>query len=211
VKRPDFHLNEKIIGTMGKLMLETQISIDGFIADKNGGTGWMIWNWGPEWNWDEDLQSYHTSLNQSANAIIISSQMAREGFNAHWQQVASDPSDKRYDFANHINNTPKYVISATLTKDIEIPGGWRNTGILKGDLTTVVDTLKGLTNGHIIVYGGATLVSNLIDADLIDEYHFITNPVALGSGLPVFKGLKHLKLVGSVAFKCGIIVSRYNK
>jgi hypothetical protein len=34
-----------MIKNMSKLILETQISIDGYIADENGGTDWMIWNW----------------------------------------------------------------------------------------------------------------------------------------------------------------------
>src|ERR1044071_3416856 len=89
------------IENMNKLILETQISIDGYIADENGGTDWMIWNWGP-WNWDKDLQTYHTNLNKSVSNILISSQMAQEGFNAHWQQVAQDTTDTRFDFASHI-------------------------------------------------------------------------------------------------------------
>ncbi|RBL92400.1 dihydrofolate reductase family protein [Chitinophaga flava] len=196
---------------MNKLILETQISIDGFIADKNGGTDWMIWNWGPAWNWDEDLQLYHTNLNKSASRIIISSQMAKEGFNAHWHDVASRQNDKQYNFAHHIDNASKYVISTTLTKDVEIPGGWSKTDILNGDLKDSITTLKKSEAGDIIVYGGATLVSNLINEDLIDEYHLIVNPVALGSGLSIFKKSKHLKLIKSTSFSCGVIVNQYSK
>ena len=88
---------------MSKLILETQISIDGYIANENGGTDWMIWNWGANWNWDKDLQSYHTNLNNSVSNILISGQMAQEGFNAHWQQVAQDKTDARFKFASHIS------------------------------------------------------------------------------------------------------------
>lgn len=37
---------------MRKLKLETQVSIDGFIAGINGNTDWMIWNWGPDFTID---------------------------------------------------------------------------------------------------------------------------------------------------------------
>lgn len=194
---------------MGKLILETQISIDGFIADSNGGTDWMIWNWGPDWTWDEELKSYHTKLNKSAKAIIISSQMAKEGFNAHWQESASNTNDERYDFAKHIMDTPKYVATNTLTNNIEIPGGWSNTNIIEGNLYEGISDLKKSIDGDIIVYGGATLVSNLIKADLIDEYHLITNPVVLGSGLPIFINQKMLRLENAIPFKCGIVVNVY--
>ena len=196
---------------MNKLILETQISIDGYIADKNGDTGWMIWNWGQDWNWDKDLQAYHTNLNKSVNSILISSQMAQEGFNAHWKQVTQDPTDTRFEFANHIVNSKKFVVSRTLTAETEIPGGWQNVSVLKGNLEDAVTDLKSQNNGNIIVYGGATLVSSLINSNLIDEYHLIINPIALGQGLPVFKKLTNLKMVNSKPFECGIIVNFYKK
>lgn len=196
---------------MGKLILETQTSIDGFIADNQGGTDWMVWNWGAEWNWDKDLQAYHTNLNKSVNSILISSQMAQEGFNTHWKQVTQDPTDTRFEFANHIVNAKKYVVSRTLTKETEIPGGWQNVSILKENLENDIINLKSQNNGNIIVYGGATLVASLIKSNLIDEYHLITNPVALGQGLPIFKTLTNLKMVNSKPFECGIIVNHYKK
>jgi dihydrofolate reductase len=196
---------------MNKLILETQISIDGYIADQNGDTGWMLWNWGPDWNWDQDLQAYHTNLNKSVNCILISSQMAQEGFNAHWKQVAQDPTDARFEFANHIVNTKKMVVSRTLTTETQIPGGWQNVSILKESLEDGITNLKNQNNGDIIIYGGATLVSSLIHSNLIDEFHFIINPVALGQGLPIFKKLTNLKMVHSKPFECGIIVNQYKK
>ncbi len=196
---------------MNKLILETQISIDGYIADENDGTGWMVWNWGPDWDWDKDLQAYHTNLNKSANNILISSQMAQEGFNAHWKQVAQDPTDARFEFANHIVNSKKFVVSRTLTTEIEIPGGWQNVSILKENIEDDITNLKSQNNGDIIVYGGATLVSSLINANLIDEYHLIINPTALGQGLPIFKKLTNLKMVNSKPFECGIIVNHYRR
>lgn len=196
---------------MNKLILETQISIDGFIADENGDTSWMIWNWGPDWNWDKDLQAYHTNLNKSVNSILISSQMAQEGFNAHWKQVTQDPTEPRFEFANHIVNAEKFVVSRTLTTETEIPGGWQNISILKENLEADITNLKSQSSGNIIVYGGATLVSSLIKLNLIDEYHFIINPVALGQGLPIFKKLTNLKMVNSKPFECGIIVNHYLK
>lgn len=196
---------------MNKLILETQISIDGYIADENGGTGWMVWNFGQDWNWDKDLQAYHTNLNKSVNNILISSQMAQEGFNAHWKQVTQDPTDARFEFANHIVNSKKYVVSRTLTTETEIPGGWQNVSILKKNLEDDITNLKSQSSGNIIVYGGATLVSSLINSNLIDEYHLIINPVALGKGLPIFKKLTNLKMVNSKPFECGIIVNHYKK
>lgn len=196
---------------MGKLILETQISIDGFIADEKGSTDWMIWNWGPNWNWDKDLQCYHSKLNKSANNILISSQMAKEGFNAHWQSVTQDPTDTRFEFASHIVSSKKFVASNKLTTETQIPGGWHNTYVLNGNLEYEVVNLKNSNIGDIIVYGGATLVSFLINSNLIDEYHLIINPVALGKGLSIFNKNTTLKMAKATSFKCGVIINHYKK
>jgi len=196
---------------MGNLILETQISIDGFIATTDGGTNWMIWNWGPDWTWDKKLQSHITNLNKAAKAIIISGQMAQEGFNLHWQMVSENSKSQMLNLSSHINSVPKYVASKTLALKSKIPGGWNNTQILKGNLKSSIETLKKNIDGNIIVYGGATLVSNLISADLIDEYHLVINPVALGGGLSIFKSKKHLTLINSITFECGITVTQYNR
>jgi hypothetical protein len=51
---------------MGKLRLETQISIVGYIAEVNGNTDWMLWNRGPVWTWDSEWQKYHVWKNQDS-------------------------------------------------------------------------------------------------------------------------------------------------
>ena len=61
----------------------------------------------------------------------------------------------------------------------------------------------------ILVYGGATFVSSLIEHGLIDEMNFFVNPVAIGNGMRVFKGRKPLKLAASTAYPCGIVVNSY--
>ena len=44
---------------------------------------------------------------------------------------------------------------------------------------------------------------------MADEYHLINNSVALGSGLPLFKGQKILHLVNAIPFECGVVVNVY--
>lgn len=189
-----------------------QVSLDGFMAGPDGDTNWMIWNWGPQWAWDDTLKKYHTQLTQSADRILISRQMAEQGFIAHWQQTAAR-GDEQADFANHIVRTPKVVISSTLTKNKPIPGGWDNTDIA-GDLTNTVQQLKQQGDGSILVYGGATLVASLIGHQLIDELHLLVNPVAIGKGLSIFKDLQqplYLQLAGATAFQSGMVVLNYSR
>lgn len=197
---------------MRKLKLETQVSIDGFIADPNGKADWMIWSWGPAWTWDEELQQYHTELTKSADCILLSRQMAEEGFNAHWQKVAEDPLNSQFSFARHITDTRKIVFSRTLDKSAEIPGGWQNTEIANGNFVEVVMQLKKQDGKDIIVYGGATFVGSLIKAGLIDEFHLLVNPVALGQGLAIFNTLndqQKMELVNAKSYRCGMVSLHY--
>jgi dihydrofolate reductase len=197
---------------MRKLKLETQVSIDGFIADINGNTDWMKWNWGHDWTWDEELQRYHTELTESVDCILLSRQMAEEGFNAHWQKVTEDPLDTRFRFAKHITDIQKIVFSRTIDRSAQIPGGWHRTEFANGDFIDVVNQLKKQEGKDIIVYGGSTFVASLIKAGLIDEFHLLVNPVALGQGLPIFNTMdnkQNMELVNAKSYKCGMVLLHY--
>ena len=64
----------------------------------------------------------------------------------------------------------------------------------------------------MIVYGGASFDTSLIRAGLIDEFHLLINPVAIGNGLTIFKDLSEIQkftLVKSIAFDCGIVLLHY--
>jgi len=78
-----------------------------------------------------------------------------------------------------------------------------------GDLVDAVKQLKSRPGKDIIVYGGATFVSSLIEHGLIDEMNLFVNPVAIGSGMRVFKRKTPLKLAASTAYPSGIVVNSY--
>lgn len=193
---------------MARLILETQISIDGFMAGPQGQTDWMIWNWGPSWTWDKDLQDFHTGLTLSASHIVISRQMAEEGFIGHWHQTAAR-KDEQAVFALHISHTPKTVISTTLSKDVDIPGGWNNVALCR-DPFTAITRLKRETDGNILAYGGATLASALLGNHLVDELYLIVNPVAICDGLRLFGNTQSFQLKNASSFSSGIAVLNYH-
>jgi len=196
---------------MGKLILQTQISIDGFIADIDGGTNWMIWNWGPEWGWDKTLRKRITEITLSASTILISRQMAEEGFIAYWKEICDVPDDARFELAKHIANSPKLVASTVLTKEVKIPGGWNNVDLINKTLSDEIQNFKDKQNSNMIVYGGSTLLSYLIGLNLIDEYYFVVNPVALGDGFSIFQETTDLRLINASYFNCGVILSQYDR
>jgi dihydrofolate reductase len=130
-----------------------------------------------------------------------------DGFISHWKAVADRPNDPDHWAGRKFTDTPKLVFTRTLDTS-----EWPNTELAKGDLTDEVNRLKSREGGDMIVYGGASFVSSLINEGLIDEYYLFMNPVALGSGLTIFDGLekpRELLLTSSAKYDCGIVLQRY--
>ena len=96
------------------LRLAMQVSADGFAADRSGGIDWMQWPWSEDWSWDDDLRRHHTELIASSDRLLISSAMAREGFNDHWAEVAARANDPQAEFARAMSAMPKLIASRTM-------------------------------------------------------------------------------------------------
>ncbi|MFI0464324.1 dihydrofolate reductase family protein [Saccharopolyspora sp. 5N102] len=181
---------------MRKFKLQVQTTIDGYMSGPNGEMDWMTLPW------SEDLASYIEALNEPIGTIVLGRKLA-EGFIPHW---ASQPADEAQEGIDRINNTPKVVISTTLT---ESP--WENT-VVASDLVETIRELKAQPGGDIIAYGGGSLVASLIAEGLLDELHLIVNPTAIGAGLPVFGATgsnQQFDLVAATPFECGIVALQY--
>ena len=196
--------------TMRKLKLLTQVSIDGYVADSSSKTDWMVWNWGPTWSWDKELQEWFTDLTMSIGCILLSRKMAEEGFMSHWRNVIEKPDDPQVPFAGKIVSTPKVVFSRKLQKSDPIVRGWENATLAQGDATEEIYRLKGQKGNDIIAYGGASFASHLIRSHLVDELILIVNPVVLGSGMKIFQERTALKCAGVQSFSCGVNVLTYS-
>jgi dihydrofolate reductase len=110
--------------------------------------------------------------------------------------------------APFFNNTPKYVVSATL----ENADGWNNSTVIGGYDADAIQKLKDSVDGGIYVYGSGTLVRAMIADGLVDELHLFLYPVALGSGPRLFpEGAPKtvLSLAGSEAFDNGVMHLTY--
>jgi dihydrofolate reductase len=109
--------------------------------------------------------------------------------------------------AEGMNRMPKTVFSRTLDKVT-----WNNTKLLKGDLATEVRKLKNEPGPDIVILGSGSIVSQLAQEGLIDEFQIVVNPIILGKGRTMFDGVKEtvtLKLVKSRVFGNGNVVQDY--
>src|SRR6202021_444335 len=89
---------------------------------------------------------------------------------------------------------------------------WNGVELARGPLAEEVKALKAEAGRDLIAFGGAGFASALIANDLVDEYQFYVNPVALGDGLSIFKerGIdSDFDLRDAEGFSCGVVVVRY--
>jgi dihydrofolate reductase len=182
---------------MRKLKLQMQTTVDGFVAGPEGQLDWMTFAM------DEKLLAFITHLTDTSDTILLGRKMT-EGFIKYWEHAITQPKNPEDVFARKMVDIPKVVFSKTLR---DVAG--QNVRLENGDMVEAVNQLKKAPGKDIVVYGGATFVSSLIENGLIDELHFFINPVAIGNGMRVFKDRRPMKLTASVAYPCEIVVNSY--
>jgi dihydrofolate reductase len=190
---------------MRKLKLQMQITIDGFVAGPNGENDWVFI---PGKQDPEALRKsieFGTELAAGCDTLLIGGKLAASGFCNYWENVADNQPDNPWNtYAQLIADLHKIAFSSTETT---LPG--RNLEVENGDLATAVQALKEQQGKDLLVYGGASFVSSLVSLNLIDEYYLIVNPIAIGSGLSIFKERKVLELESSIAYKYGKVINKY--
>ena len=120
---------------------------------------------------------------------------------SYWNRQPDSP------FTPALNNTPKYVVSTSLTE----PLVWPNSTLLREDILNAVGTLKVQSNGVLAIMGSGRLISSLMVADLIDEYLLMIHPLVLGTGRRLIpEGVEvKLCLTDSVATPSGVVAATY--
>lgn len=164
---------------MRKLKLQMQMTINGYVGGLNGESDWMTWN--P----DAELIAFMNSLIDSSDTLLLGRKLVTGGFIKYWENTADE--NPTHPFAKKIADIPKVVFTKTLDKST-----WNTTTLAKGNLAEEINNLKKQSGKDILVFGGAGFVSSLIKEELIDEYHLIINPTAIGSGMTIFNSLDRI-------------------
>ena len=174
------------------------MTLNGFFKGPNGDLGWHPHNSG------DDEKEYALNNANSAHTLVfgrITYQMMAQ----YWP--SPDAASQNPEMAKSMNSSDKIVFSTTLDQAV-----WQNTQLIKGDLIEEIKKLKQQPGNDLTILGSGAIVSQLAEAGLIDHYEIMLDPIAIGSGTPVFNGIKkqlHLKLVHSRTFKSGIVLLSY--
>ena len=106
-----------------------------------------------------------------------------------------------------MNELSKIVFSRTLDN-----AEWTNTRLVKENIAEEISKLKQQPGKNMVIFGSGTIVSEFAQRGLIDLYRLIVNPVILGKGKPLFKGLNDklkLKLLNAKALGNGNVILEY--
>jgi dihydrofolate reductase len=182
---------------MRKLVTYTMVSLDAYFTDANGDMSWAHKK-DPEW------QAF-VSENASGGGQLLFGRVTYDLMASFWPTPFAAQSNPIV--VERMNSLPKIVFSRTLDK-----ASWNNTTLVKGDLTTEVHKLKQEPGPNMTIMGSGSIVAQLADAGLIDEYQIVVSPLVLGNGRTLFEGVKKklpMKLAKSRAFGNGNVVLFY--
>ena len=137
----------------------------------------------------------------------------------YWPAEATNPSTSKSDLeiADKMNNLPKIVFSKTL-QELK----WNNSRLVKENIAEEniaeeniaeeISKMKQQPGKDMVIFGSGNVVSTFMQLGLIDEYRIIVNPVVLGNGKPLFKGIndkQNLKLLKTRVFGSGVVILYY--
>jgi dihydrofolate reductase len=188
--------NERRTGVR-KVVFFNLMSLDGYFEGPNREIDWH--------NVDEEFNEFAIDQVGSAD-ILLFGRVTYELMASFWpteEAMRDDPI-----VAKMMNTIPKIVFSRTLDR-----ADWNNTRLVKGEAAEEIAKLKQQPGRDMFIFGSADLASTLVEPGLIDEYRVLLNPVVLGSGSPLFKGIKNrltLKLASIKTFRNGNILLIYH-
>jgi dihydrofolate reductase len=193
---------------MSKIVVSEFMSLDGVVQapggrDEDTDGGFEHGGWSMRYFDVDTMGSTIDEVMRSTEALLFG-RRTWEVMAGAWPGRAGDP------FADRMNEITKYIASRTLSQD-ELT--WTNSHLLPpDDVLGAVAKLKIEDSGDIQVMGSASLVRQLIENDLVDEYRLMIEPVVLGGGKRLFPedgSLRDLELVDTSLSSTGVHICTY--
>ena len=193
-------------------MMFNRVSADGYFAAPDGNLNWVV----PDAALDKDNASGDGNTD-----TILFGRRTYDMFEQFWPKVRDDapaPPDPHSSmpaspevrkFAKMINEATKVVFSTT-RKDVT----WKNSELRREFNPADVAAMKQQPGNDMIIFGSGSIVSQLTEHGLIDEYQFVISPLLLGTGKQLItnvpKSLK-LELLETKQYPSGNVTLRYGR
>ncbi len=182
---------------MRKLVVFNNVSVDGYFTDQNGDMSWAH-NQDAEWN-------AFTQENAGGGGELVFGRKTYDMMVSFWPTPLA--AQMMPEVAASMNQLPKIVFSKTLGR-----ATWNNTRLMNGDIAAETQKLKQEPGPGLIIMGSGSIVSQLAQAGLIDEFQIVVHPLVLGAGRTLFEGGKEkldLTLASTRTFKNGNVLLSY--
>ncbi|MBZ5859616.1 dihydrofolate reductase family protein [Flavihumibacter profundi] len=187
---------------MRHLIFFMHTSLDGFVAGPNGEMDWI--------KLDDGLFDFVATMTDKADTALYG-RVTYEMMQSYWPKAGEKPNATKHDIEHSTwyNKVSKVVLSKTINET-----GLHNTKVIGDHLSDNINKLKQQEGKNILIFGSPGASQSLLNEGLIDEFWLFVNPIILGQGRPLFKGINgtiKLKLVESITFACGVIALHYEK
>jgi len=185
---------------MRKLAAFTIVSLDGFFAGPNGEIDWFR---------HEDEEDRQFSIEQAdPSSTLVFGHTTYEMMKSFWSSpfaIKNDPV-----IAGVMNNAAKIVFSKTLEPVKDGPV-WKNVRIIREITPGAIRDLKEEPGGDMAILGSGSIVQQLANLSLIDEFGLMVNPIILGTGKYLFQGVRKMELerLETRTFRNGKVFLRY--
>lgn len=184
---------------MRKIISFNFLTVNGYFKGLNDDTSWHLHN--------EEANEFSEKQLEADN-ILLFGRKTYDMMSGFWPtKMAYDSIPK---VAERMNSSEKIVLSNSLTN-----ASWQNTKVLTGNTIDQIRYLKSTPGKNITILGSGTVITQLTDAGLIDEYEFLIDPLAIGEGTPLFGNIKNkleLTLIEVKPFqKSGMILLKYGR
>ena len=184
---------------MRKLIVFNHVSIDGYFTGENGDFRWA--HTGSD---DPEYQAF-VAGNASGEGQLLFGRITYDLMAGYWPTPIANQQNPVV--AKAMNNMQKVVFSGTMEK-----ASWNNTKLVRTDIVSEIRKMKNESGPGMVIMGSGSIISQLAQEQVIDEYHVIVNPVALGKGRTMFDGMDKmlsLKLICTRSFNNGKVLLRF--
>jgi dihydrofolate reductase len=178
---------------MRRIVMFNWLTADGYFAGPDGNLNWVV---------PDEEQAKAATAGISGVDTFLFGRRTYELFEGFWRHALGDsstvpdPHDPGRRSPEHraiaiaLNEMTKVVFSRTL-KDVT----WKNSRLLHELDPREVETMRRQPGKDMIVFGSGSIVSQLTQHGLIDEYQFVVCPIFIGSGRPLLRDVsKSVKL-----------------
>jgi dihydrofolate reductase len=194
---------------MRRIVAFNNVTVDGYFTAADGNLGWVVQ--------DEQLGK-SAAAGMADSDTILFGRRTYEMFEAFWPTALSYPdamnphaasplSAEQRAMGHWINDANKIVFSTTRNNV-----SWRNSRLFHELDPRKIEALKNEPGKAMMIFGSGSIVSQLTQHGLIDEYMFFVNPILLGEGRPLVSGLsasRGLELMEARTYPSGCVMLRY--